>query len=48
MAVRWAAAPFLDAEKGYRRIMGYRDLWMFKAHLDELGTPPVDGKEVAA
>ena len=48
MAVRWAAAAFLDAEKGYRRIMGYKDLWILKAHLDELGTPPVDGKEVAA
>ena len=45
---RWAAAAFLDAEKGYRRIMDYKDLWMLKAHLDELGTPPVDGKEVAA
>ena len=22
MAVRWAVAAFLDAEKGYRRIMG--------------------------
>ena len=39
MAVRWAAAAFLEAEKGYRRIMGYRDLWMLKAHLDELSTP---------
>ena len=48
MAVRWAAAAFLDAAKGYRRIMGYKDLWILKAHLDELGTPPVDGKEVAA
>ena len=48
MAVRSAAAAFLDADKGYRRIMGYKDLWMLKAHLDELGTPPVDGKEVAA
>ena len=48
MAVRWAAAAFLDAEKGYRRIMGYKDLWILKAHLDELGTPPVEEKEVAA
>ena len=48
MAVRWAAAAFLDAEKGYRRIMGYKDLWILTTHLDELGTPPVDGKEVAA
>ncbi len=48
MAVRWAVAAFLDAEKGYRRIMGYKDLWMLKAYLEELGTPPVDGKKVAA
>ena len=48
MAVRWAAAAFMDAEKNYRRIMGYKDLWILKAHLDELGTPPVDGEEVAA
>ena len=47
MAVRWAAAAFLDAEKNCR-IMGYKDLWILKAHLDELGTPPVDGEEVAA
>ena len=25
-----------------------KDLWMLKAHLGELGTPPVDAKEVAA
>ena len=48
MAVRWASAAFLDAEKSHRRIMGYKDLRMLKAHLDELGTPPVDGEEVAA
>ena len=48
MAVRWAAAAFLEAEKGYRRIMGYRDLWMLKAHLDELSAPPVEQREDAA
>ena len=48
MAVRWAPPAFLDAEKGYRRIMGYKDLWMLNAHLDELGIPSVDGKKVAA
>ena len=48
MAVRWAAAAFLEAETGYRRIMGYRDLWILKAHLDELTTPSVEGREVAA
>ena len=35
MALRWAAAVFLDAEKHFRRIMGYRDLWILKAILDE-------------
>lgn len=34
MVLRWTAAAFLDAEKSFRRIMGYRDLWMLKAHLD--------------
>ena len=40
MAARWAAAVFLEAETSYRRIMGYRDLWILKAHLDGLTTPP--------
>lgn len=47
MVVRWAAAAFMDAEQNYRRIMGYRDLWILKAHLDEL-TTPVAKKEIAS
>jgi putative transposase len=35
MALRWAAASFVETEKNYRRIMGYQDLWMLKAHLDD-------------
>jgi transposase-like protein len=35
MALRWAAAAFVATEKRYRRIMGYRQLWMLKAHLDQ-------------
>jgi transposase-like protein len=35
MALRWAAASFAAASKGFRRIMGYKDLWMLKAVLDE-------------
>ena len=35
MALRWAAASFVETEKNYRRIMGYEDLWMLKAHLDD-------------
>ena len=47
MVVRWAAASFMDAERSYRRIMGYRDLWILKAHLDEL-TAPVAENEAAS
>ena len=43
MAVRWAAAGFVETEKHYRRIMGYKQLWMLKAFLDE----PVVGQQVA-
>lgn len=35
MVLRWAATAFLDTEKSFRRIMGYRDLWQLKAYLDE-------------
>jgi putative transposase len=35
MALRWAAAGFVETEKSYRRIMGYQQLWMLKASLDE-------------
>ena len=37
MARRWAASAFLDADKRFRRIMGYRDLWMLRSVLDERG-----------
>lgn len=33
MALRWAAAAFLITEKSFRKIQGYRDLWMLKAVL---------------
>ena len=35
MALRWAAAGFVETEKNYRRIMGYQQLWMLTAALDE-------------
>lgn len=35
MVLRWAAAAYLDTEKSFRRIMGYRDLWILKAALDK-------------
>lgn len=33
MVLRWTAAAFLETEKSFRRIQGYRDLWMLKAKL---------------
>jgi len=35
MVLRWAAAALLETEKSFRKIMGYQDLWMLKAVLDE-------------
>ncbi len=37
MVPRWAAAALLMTEQNFRRIMGYRDLWMLKAALDQKG-----------
>lgn len=34
MVLRWAASALLMTEKNFRKIMGYRDLWMLKAALD--------------
>ncbi len=31
MALRWAAASFIETEKNYRRIIGYDQLWILKA-----------------
>jgi putative transposase len=36
MALRWAATAMLATEKNFRRIMGYKDLWMLKSYLDRL------------
>lgn len=35
MALRWAAASFVETEKSYRKIIGYDQLWMLRAHLDD-------------
>lgn len=34
MVLRWVAAAFLTTEKNFRRLQGYRDLWMLKAQLE--------------
>lgn len=38
MVLRWATAAFVETEKHFKRIGGYRQLWMLKSYLDELET----------
>jgi putative transposase len=45
MPARWSAAAFLELEKAFRKIMGFRDLWALKAILD--GSQPVTRQAVA-
>lgn len=45
MPARWSAAAFLETEKSFRKIMGYRDLWALKAILD--GSQPATRQAVA-
>ena len=45
MVLRWAAAAFLITEKSFRKIQGYRDLWILQAVLDEKQFP---GREQVA
>ncbi len=45
MAARWSAAAFLEIEKSFRKIMGYRDLWALKAIL--AGSQPATRQAVA-
>ena len=36
MVLRWATAAFLETEKHFQKIGGYKQLWMLKSYLDEL------------
>ena len=45
MPARWSAAAFLEIEKSFRKIMGYRDLWALKAILG--GSQPATRQAVA-
>jgi transposase-like protein len=45
MPARWSPAAFLEGEKSFRKIMGFRDLWALKAILD--GSHPATRQAVA-
>lgn len=34
MALRWTAAGFLEAEKSFRKLQGFKDLWILRTALD--------------
>jgi transposase-like protein len=36
MALRWASAAFEATAQNFRKIMGHQQLWMLKAHLEQL------------
>jgi len=35
MTLRWAASAMEAAAKNFRKIMGFQQLWMLQAHLDD-------------
>jgi len=47
MVLRWAASALLAAEKKFRRIQGYRDLWVLKAKLGRYPTVEEQTREAA-
>ena len=44
MVKRWAASSLVAAEKSFRKIMGYKDLWILEAALKD----PLDRQREAA
>jgi len=48
MVARWAAAAFLDAEENFRKVMGYRDLWMLEAALGRKAPKQIADKQEVA
>jgi transposase-like protein len=47
MALRWTAAGYLQAEKSFRRIQGFRHLWVLAAALDRRNEHVVQETKVA-
>jgi len=37
MALRWSGCAFEAASRQFRKVMGHQQLWMLKAHLEEIG-----------
>ena len=48
MVLRWAAASFLSAEQNFRRVSGYKDLWMLSVALGRSESKKEEGKEASS
>ena len=48
MVLRWAASAFLEAEKNFRRIMGYKELWILETALGRSKVIRIDKKKEVA
>ena len=48
MVLRWVALAFLAAEKNFRRIMGYKDLWLLESALGRSKVTRIDKKKKVA
>jgi len=48
MVMRWMAIAYLEAESCFRRIQGYRELWILSAALGRASTSKVDSTNKAA
>jgi len=44
MALRWAVSSLVDTEKNFRKLTGYKLLWMLKAYLDQTNDQLADEK----
>jgi len=43
MVLRWVASALLETEKSFRRVMGWKQLWMLQSYLDD----PTENQKVA-
>lgn len=48
MVLRWAASAFLDAEKNFRMVMGYKELWILETALGRSKVIGIDRKKIVA
>lgn len=48
MALRWTAAGLLEAEKSFRKVLGFKELWILRAALGRDRTDAAHAMKKAA